>query len=102
MSEFEKARDEASREHNNDCQYAIADFEAGADWAYKWFNKQYNYKITCDRKEEIEVLTKEAEALAEAVESGCACYLGHAMGIDKNVKCDSCNALTRWKKFKND
>ena len=112
MTEFGKALDEAASDYDCNFQadkwvhakfldYSYLAFQDGADWAYEWCKKytpymQGMYEAEWEKRRalslEVDQLTKEAEALAEALEK-------YVKGIPMEFE-ESGDALTRYKKFK--
>lgn len=112
--EFKKARDETCLDWllSGDVPLELhTAFDKGADWAYEWLvenmevmQKFYNAdEELVKSRQELEALTKEAEALAEALEfyekDGGMVFSEYFDGPGWQPK-NAREALTRWRKFR--
>lgn len=113
--EFKKARDEAAPYYSYSARHEF--WIQGADWAYEWLKSRYNFMAgmikemeseTDDMEHKLEALTREAEALAKALERSrymlntVALETSHPERFKLREQAGEVTrkALARWKKFK--
>lgn len=103
MTEFEKARDEARMKKEYLVIAQVQEFDAGADWAYEWCQKNMVTDLHLQRLNELgkEItskaeMKKEAEALADALKK-----YENAHGFNKTeLEFTAHKALKHWDDFR--